>query len=254
MKCSVCGEEVGNVSVCPICGSGIAAAPAPTYTPPAAEAPAAPAPVTAAHMSGADLFERCVNGVLEIYIVSGQTCFSGSGYLVNSQGFAVTNSHVVVNHGKQASECTVSIAGEKVRARVLKALTQSDFTSNKDLALIRLEKVPAKARPVCFGDSDKVRTGENIYIIGNSLGRGTLMTRGIISDNDRGGQFMYDSATNGGNSGGPVFNEDGCVIATHVAGSLSNNGEKTVQGMNIGIPCTYAKAMLDANGVKYETE
>ena len=261
MKCSVCGEEVGNVSVCPICGTGMQ--PAPAYVPPAAPvaapaaaapAPAAPAPAVAAHMSGADLFERCVNGVLEIYIIDGKTCFSGSGYLVNDEGYAVTNSHVVVNNGKVASECMVTIAGEKVRARVLQALTKSDFTSNKDLALIRLEKVPPKARPICFGDSSKVRTGENIYIIGNSLGRGTLMTRGIISDNDRGGQFMYDSATNGGNSGGPVFNEDGCVIATHVAGSLSNSGEKNVQGMNIGIPCTYAKALLSANRVDFKTD
>ncbi len=255
MKCSCCGEEVGNVSVCPICGTGMAPAPTPVAAAPVAGAAshAAPAP-TVAHMSGADLFDRCVNGVLEIYIIEGKTCFSGSGYLVNNEGYAVTNSHVVVNNGKVAGECMVSIAGEKVRARVIQALTKSDFTSNKDLALIRLEKVPAKARPICFGDSSKVRTGENIYIIGNSLGRGTLMTRGIISDNDREGQFMYDSATNGGNSGGPVFNEDGCVIATHVAGSLSNSGEKNVQGMNIGIPCTYAKALLTANRVDFETD
>ncbi|MBR0348325.1 MAG: trypsin-like peptidase domain-containing protein, partial [Clostridia bacterium] len=114
--------------------------------------------------------------------------------------------------------------------------TKSEFCSNKDIAVIRLTKMPGRATPLRFGDSSKVRTGERIYIIGNSLGEGTCITSGIISDNDRNGQFMYDSATNGGNSGGPVFDEDGHVIATHVRGKLDGRGIK-VQGMNGGIPC-----------------
>ena len=249
MKCSCCGEDVGNVSVCPICGSGM---PVSAPTAPAINA-SMPDGDTQTHLSGADLFDRNVNGVMEISTRVGLSFFSGSGYLINSQGYAITNSHVVVEDGKLCDSCSAHIAGEKVPVKVIAVGTKSEFCSNKDIAVIRLNRVPSKATPVRFGDSSKVRTGERIYIIGNSLGEGTCITSGIISDNNRDGQFMYDSATNGGNSGGPVFNEDGCVIATHVRGKLDGRGSK-VQGMNGGIPCEYAKRMLDQNGVRYESD
>lgn len=236
MKCSCCGEEVGEVKICPVCGGSV--------TPRAASVGAAPK-----HSAdeGVRIFEDNKNGVMEIYTDSG----SGSGYLVTKDGFGITNSHVLVHDGVAAVSFRVKISGQQVTARTVAVLTknESDMTSNKDLAVIKLDRVPAEAKPVKFGDSEKVRTGEKIYIIGNSLGRGTLITSGIISDNNRNGQFMYDSATNGGNSGGPVFNAEGLVVATHVYGSRGNDGSK-VQGMNGGIPCRYAKELLLANGVR----
>lgn len=248
MKCSCCGEEVGSVSVCPICGSGMPTAPAPSsFSAPTVSMG------TEVHLSGADLFDRNINGVMELATKVGTKYFSGSGYLINSQGYAITNSHVVVHDEEICDLCVASIAGEQVPVQVIAVGTKTNFCSNQDIAVIRLLSVPAKATPVRFGDSSKVRTGERIYIIGNSLGEGTCITSGIISDNNRNGQFMYDSATNGGNSGGPVFNEDGCVIATHVRGRLDDNGSK-VQGMNGGIPSEYAKRMLDYNGIRYETD
>ncbi len=245
MKCSCCGEEVGNVAICPICGSGMPVAPA---------APnAAVSQDSEIHMSGADLFDRNVNGVLELSTRKGLSFYSGSGYLINGQGYAITNSHVVVIDGKVCDDCTAKIAGEKVSVEVIAVGTKHDFCSNQDLAVIKLHRMPVKAKPVCFGDSSRVRTGERVYIIGNSLGQGTCITSGIISDNNRNGQFMYDSATNGGNSGGPVFNEDGCVIATHVRGTPDRQGGKA-QGMNGGIPSIYAMKMLDQAGIKYDVE
>ena len=249
MKCSYCGEEVGNVSVCPICGSALAAAAAA-----AAPAPAAEPVISEAHISGADLFERNVNGVMELSVRCGTQFFCGSGYLINSQGYAITNSHVVVEKGKLCNSCTARLAGGESPVQVISVGTKNDFCSNDDLAVIKLTKLPAKATPVRFADSTKVRTGERVYIIGNSLGEGTCITSGIVSDNNRDGQFMYDSATNGGNSGGPVFNEDGNVIATHVRGGRRDGSGAKPQGMNGGIPSVYAMKMLDKAGVKYDLE
>lgn len=250
MKCSCCGEEVGSVTTCPICGATL------TKPTPVVSGAAVAAVAGESHISGADLFEQNKNGVLEINVKIGDSFFCGSGYLVNKEGYAVTNSHVVLENGKLCSQIAVAIANEIVPASVVALGTKDDdeFCSNLDLAVIKLYSVPPTATPITFGDSKKVRTGERIYIIGNSLGEGTCITSGIISDNDRDGQFMYDSATNGGNSGGPVFNEDGYVIATHVKGGRRDNFGGKAQGMNGGIPCEYAKKLLDVAKVKYKSK
>jgi len=188
---------------------------------------------------GADIFEKNVNGVLEISM----SCGRASGYLISPDGYAITNSHAVsLENGKSCGQCNVKVAGETVSAKVIAMGTEDNarHCSNDDLALIKLSRVPLKATPLRFGNYDTVRTGERIFVIGNSLGAGTCITSGIISDKNRKSQLMYDCPTNPGNSGGPVFNSDGLVIGTHVAGT-SPNGVK-VQGMNIAIPCN---AVLD---------
>ena len=196
---------------------------------------------------GADIFEKNINGVLEISMSNGRA----SGYLIHSNGYAITNSHAVaLSNGRSCGQCTVKVAGETVNARVVAMGTEdnSRHCTNDDLALIQLQRVPFKATPLRFGDYSKVRTGERIFVIGNSLGAGTCITSGIISDRDRQGQLMYDCATNPGNSGGPVFNSEGLVIGTHVAGT-SPNGVK-VQGMNIAIPCSAVMNFLNRYGVR----
>ena len=188
---------------------------------------------------GANIFEKNVNGVLEITMACGRA----SGYLISADGYAITNSHAVsLNNGKSCGQCNVKVAGETVSAKVVAMGTEDNakHCSNDDLALIKLLRVPFKATPLKFGDYEKVRTGERIFVIGNSLGAGTCITSGIISDKNRRSQLMYDCATNPGNSGGPVFNSDGLVIGTHVAGT-SPNGVKA-QGMNMAIP---SNAVLD---------
>ena len=195
---------------------------------------------------GADIFEKNVNGVLELSVSNGRA----SGYLISDDGYALTNAHAVsLDNGRSCGQCTVKCAGESVSARVVAMGTENndEHTTNKDLALLKLSRVPNKATPLKFGDYDKVRTGERIFVIGNSLGAGTCITSGIVSDKDRHSQLMYDCATNPGNSGGPVFNADGLVIGTHVAGT-SPNGFKA-QGMNYAIPCSAVFTFLRKCGI-----
>lgn len=203
-------------------------------------------PVAQSSDNGADVFEKCVKGVCEISTSVGR----GSGYLVSAEGYVITNSHVVcLANGKSCGQCSVKIAEETVPAQVVAMGTESNsqHCTNSDLAILKLSRVPFRATPLRFGDYQTVRTGESIYVIGNSLGYGTCITGGIVSDKNRNGQLMYDCATNPGNSGGPVFNSEGRVIGTHVAGT-NPNGIK-VQGMNYAIPATAAIEFLKRNRI-----
>ena len=108
-----------------------------------------------------------------------------------------------------------------------------------DVAVVKLSKMPRKATCVKVGSSAKIKHGENIYYIGNSLGEGLCITRGIISDPKRetghGERIMTDAATNPGNSGGPLFNEAGEVIGIHVSARAN------AVGMKYAIPIDAAK-------------
>ncbi len=237
MKCSFCGEEVGDVSVCPVCGSSVVPK----------RAPVSAGQESGGRDDGVSVFDNNVNAVLEIECATGL----GSGYLISSDGYGITNSHVVcLKDGKSCGKCKVKIAGEAVPAVVVAMGTENneEHASPHDLALIKLSYVPPTAKAVHIGDSDSVRTGERIFVIGNSMGGGTCITGGIVSDNDRDGLFMYDCPTNPGNSGGPVFNAEGSVIGTHVAG-FTHNGVKA-QGMNYAIPEKYVKAFVKSLGVE----
>ena len=155
-----------------------------------------------------------------------------SGFFIDPSGIIVTNRHVV----QDASEIIVTLHDTtKLRASVLAAAAQSD------LALLRVSAGKAVST-VSFGDSNRMRPGEPVFIIGNPLGLGSTVTAGIISALDRntaesqfGSFFQIDAALNHGNSGGPVFNEDGKVIGVSTALVTSGNEGGSV-GLGLAIP------------------
>lgn len=198
--------------------------------------------------NGADLFEKNVNGVLEIRWRTQQGICSGSGFLINSLGFAVTNAHVVSrDDGKSCGTCTVKIAGETHNARVVAMGTEntSKHCSVDDLAIIKLDRVPTNAKVLQFENYENVRTGEKVFVIGNSLGQGTCITSGIVSDRMRQDELMTDCPINGGNSGGPIFNDKGLIIGAIVAG-ITN-----AEGMNFAIPSNVVMEFLRKNGIRF---
>lgn len=245
-KCLVCGgscEEKGGKYVCEFCGKSFS------------ESDFAPKPKPQAAMAGADLgaeiYEKNIGGVLEITIDLDQGRCSGSGYLVSLDGYAVTNSHVVWPAGGVGGRCNVKLCGENVSAQVLAvgARSENDFSTVRDLALIKLSRVPSGATPMRLGDYNKLRIGERMFVIGNSLGYGTCITSGIVSDKGRDGLLMYDCATNPGNSGGPVYNAEGKIIGTHVAGQRTSRGDKA-EGMNYAVPVTEVETFLSRCGYR----
>lgn len=198
---------------------------------------------------GADVFEKNIPGILEIRWTDGRFVHSGSGFLVSELGYAVTNTHVVTyEDGTSCDTVDVKLCGKNMSAEVV-SLGDNHHGSGAgiDLALIKLKSLPPEAKIMKFEDFKKVRIGEKVYVIGNSLGFGTCITSGVVSDKSRnvGGKMllMTDCAVNGGNSGGPIFNESGKVIGAIVSG-IDN-----AEGMNFAIPIDQIIDFLKKNKV-----
>ena len=177
---------------------------------------------------GANVFEKNIGKVLEITWSDGKYGYSGSGFVVSSDGWAVTNAHVVTGEsGEHCKMVKISVGGKNTEADVVR------LGDGIDLAVIKLKNVYGMdaAR---LADFESVRNGEQVFVIGNSLGFGSCITSGIVSDKRRdvGGKMllMTDCAVNEGNSGGPVFNIEGEVIAVIVSGISG------AEGMNFAIP------------------
>lgn len=171
---------------------------------------------------------------------------AGSGFIVTEDGYIVTNNHVI------AGAQTVSVItsdDQKFEARVVATEAESD------LALLKAD-TDIDLVPVTIGDSDDVRVGEEVYAIGNALGRyQNSVTKGIISGLGRPitasssglrgnlqefeDLIQTDASINSGNSGGPLVNARGQVIGinTAVAGQAENIG--------FSVPIERAQALIE---------
>jgi len=164
---------------------------------------------------------------------------SGSGVIINSQGYIATNYHVI----SQAEEIIVTLGtGEEIDARVV---GQDPGT---DLAVLKIDKTDLPA--ASFGDSDRLQVGELAIAIGNPLGLEfqQSVTVGVISALERsiriGEQdFSFvqtDAAINQGNSGGPLINAIGEVIGINTA-KINIPG---VEGMGFAIPSNEVEKII----------
>ncbi len=142
----------------------------------------------------------------------------GSGFIIDSSGIAVTNHHVVTG----AALLKVWVGGES-RSRNARILGVSECS---DLAVIDIE---GDGYPYLEWRSQPAKVGLDIYVAGFPLGDPEYtLTRGVISKEKAGGRtswasvdhvLEYDATTNPGNSGGPVIDQNGRVVAVHYAGS-----------------------------------
>jgi serine protease Do len=140
----------------------------------------------------------------------------GSGFVIESNGYIVTNNHVVAN----ATDIEVAFAdGKKLKAKLI---GRDELT---DIALIKVEPKGGALPAVTFADDAKVRVGDWVLAVGNPFGLGGTVTAGIISARGRdevtGAQFtdylQIDAAINQGNSGGPTFDLSGRVVGMNTA-------------------------------------
>jgi len=158
----------------------------------------------------------------------------GSGFIISSDGYIVTNNHVIEN----SDQITVEFfnGGEAIATVV-------GTDSKTDIALLKVD-VDHVLPTVPFGDSDHARVGDWVMAVGNPLGQGFSVSAGIISARNRALRGTYDdfiqtdAAINRGNSGGPLFNMDGEVIGVNTA-ILSPNG-----GGSIGIGFSMSSAVV----------
>ncbi len=159
----------------------------------------------------------------------------GSGFIINKEGYIVTNNHVV----QKAKDITVILFNkEQYPAKVI-------GTDPKiDVALIKIEaKKDLPAAPL--GDSDALMDGESVIAIGNPFGLSETVTAGLVSAKGRAiGAGPYDdfiqtdASINPGNSGGPLLNYYGEVVGINTAIVAAG------QGIGFAVPINLAKDVL----------
>jgi serine protease Do len=162
----------------------------------------------------------------------------GSGFVINPDGFILTNNHVV----KDAEEIKVRLSdGREFLAKVI------GTDPATDVALVQLEKRPANLPFVVLGDSDALEQGDFVVAIGSPFGFRESATYGIISAKDRqltGSPFddflQTDAAINSGNSGGPLFNMRGEVVGINTAIVAPQIGS----GVGFAVPVNLAKQLI----------
>lgn len=155
----------------------------------------------------------------------------GSGFIVTTDGYVVTNHHVV----SQAEDIEVILEdGEKYEAKIV------GKDPKTDLAVLKIN-TDQELEAVNFGNSKDVKIGDWVIAIGNPFGLGYTVTAGIVSATGRSLGFgayddfiQTDASLNPGNSGGPLFNLNGEVIGVNTA--IIAGG----QGLGFSIPIDLA--------------
>ncbi len=160
----------------------------------------------------------------------------GSGFILDREGYVITNNHVVRN----ADQIVVKLSDEvEFEAKVV------GTDPKTDLALIQFDPKGATLQPVEMGDSDAVRVGEWVMAIGNPFGYAHTVTAGIVSAKGRvigAGAYddfiQTDAAINPGNSGGPLFDAQGRVVGINTAIVAGGTG------IGFAIPVNLAKQVV----------
>ena len=236
-----------NGTDCPAVTPATAPAGGATTTPiptaPGSTATTAPGTGSSAPLAGAALdvkgiLAKVEPSVVDIVASSRRSSGEGTGIIISSDGYILTNAHVV----EGASKVTVATAGSS------KALSATVIGADEghDVALLKLDN--ASGLPAAeLGRSSDVKVGEDVVAIGNALGlRGDpTVTRGIVSALNRTvenltGMIQTDAAINPGNSGGPLVNSSGQVIGINTA--VAADG---AQNIGFAIPIDKAKALAD---------
>ena len=191
----------------------------------------------------AELFNRRRGGRSQPQTREAQSL--GSGFVISSDGFVVTNNHVVApNQRATVEEITVTMPdGTEYEAELVGADAASD------LAVLKI-KSDATFPFVKFGDSSAARPGDWVVAIGNPFGLKGTVTSGIISavyrNTGQGGAYdrfiQTDASINRGNSGGPLFDMRGNVIGINNAIFSPSGGSV---GIGFAIPAEIAEPIVN---------
>lgn len=215
-------------------------APAPIV--PAGQAPAgifSPANSNLAEKSVRELVKALGEAVVQVRTPGGL----GSGFIINPDGYLITNFHVIESETQISVEVYHQQSGALER-RSYKQVRIVAINKFADLALLKIEnKDSEKFAWVSLGDSDLLAVGERVFAVGSPLGLERTVTEGILSTKTRpmqGELYLQTTAQiNPGNSGGPLFNLRGDVVG------VTNMKITMGEGLGFAIPIESVKFFLN---------
>lgn len=209
--------------------------------------------------SVASIAQRVLPSVVSISTRTLSGAGTGSGFVIDSNGYILTNNHVISNAAQSGGSIQVSLSdGTFYSAKVI------GRDASYDLAVLKINASGLKA--LQFGDSDAVAVGDLVIAIGSPLGLSGTVTTGIISAKNRAvtageansensfiNALQTDAAINPGNSGGPLVDATGAVIGVNSAiASLGTTAQLGSIGLGFAIPINQARKTADQlikNGV-----
>ncbi len=167
----------------------------------------------------------------------------GSGFIINEDGFLMTNFHVIEGE-TQISVEVYHQHGAELDRKSYKQVRIIAMNKFEDLALLKIEDKDApKFKYVVMGNADALGVGERVFAIGSPLGLERTVTEGILSTKTRPlqGELYLQTTTqiNPGNSGGPLFNMSGEVVG------ITNMKITFGEGLGFAIPVESVKFFLD---------
>ena len=195
----------------------------------------------------AALAARVIPAVVSISVKGATTSDTGSGFFLDSNGYVLTNNHVV-EAAATSGTITVELSnGKKYGAKLM------GRDNSYDLAVLKIDVTSAPT--LQLGNSDLVQVGDAVIAIGSPLGLSGTVTSGIISSKNRAvttgngsGESSFinalqtDAAINPGNSGGPLVDATGAVIGVNSAiATLGSSRQSGSIGLGFAIPINQAK-------------
>jgi len=202
--------------------------------------------------SVADLAQRVIPSVVSIEASSKDGGSTGTGFVIESNGYILTNNHVIAEAATNNGDIDVTLNnGQKYVAKII------GRDASYDLAVIKIATTGLTA--LQLGDSDKVAVGDSVIAIGSPLGLSGTVTLGIISAKDRAvtagesgndnsfiNALQTDAAINPGNSGGALVDAQGRIIGVNSAiATLTSGGVSGSIGLGFSIPINEAKRVID---------
>lgn len=186
-----------------------------------------------------DLVNQVGEAVVQVRTPSGL----GSGFIINEDGFLMTNFHVIEGE-TQISVELYHQSGADLERKSYKQIRIIAVNKFNDLALLKIEDKDApKFKYVLLGSADALAVGESVFAVGSPLGLERTVTEGILSTKTRemaGELYLQTTAQiNPGNSGGPLFNMHGEVVG------ITNMKITFGEGLGFAIPAELVKYFLD---------
>jgi putative serine protease PepD len=195
----------------------------------------------------AELAARLIPAVVSISVSGSGGSGTGSGFFIASNGYILTNNHVVESAAKSGRITVETSTDQKYLAKLI------GRDNSYDLAVLKIDVQSAPT--LQLGNSDQVMVGDTVIAIGSPLGLSGTVTSGIISSKNRAvttgngfGESSFinalqtDAAINPGNSGGPLVDSTGAVIGVNSAiATLGISSQAGSIGLGFAIPINQAK-------------